>query len=75
MASKATLMWVQRLVWINIYGGLLAIVLGVFLARTDEALARAIQRVGGVFVLIGVVLIYVRSLLKETPSQETRPTR
>lgn len=75
MASKATLMWVQRLVWINIYGGLLAIVLGVFLARTDMALARAIQRVGGVFVLLGVVLIYVRSLLKETPSHETRPTR
>ena len=68
MASKKTLMWVQRLVWIYIYGGLLAVVLGIFLARTDMALARAIQGVGAVFVVIGVVLIYVRSRLKETPS-------
>jgi hypothetical protein len=68
MASKKTLIWVQRLVWIYIYGGLLAIVLGVFLARTDMTLARSLQAVGGLFVVIGVVLIYVRSRLKETPS-------
>ena len=68
MASKKTLMWVQRLVWIYIYGGLLAVVLGIFLARTDMMLARVIQSVGAVFVVIGVVLIYVRSRLKETPS-------
>jgi len=68
MASKKTLMWVQRLVWIYIYGGLLAVVLGIFLARTDLTLARVIQSVGVVFVVIGVVLIYVRSRLKETPS-------
>jgi undecaprenyl pyrophosphate phosphatase UppP len=67
MASKKTLMWVQRLVWIYIYGGLLAIVLGVFLARTDMTLARSIQAVGALFVVIGVALIYVRSRLKETP--------
>jgi hypothetical protein len=68
MASRKTLIWVQRLVWIYIYGGLLAIVVGVFLARTDMTLARAIQAVGGLFVVIGVALIYVRSRLKETPS-------
>jgi undecaprenyl pyrophosphate phosphatase UppP len=68
MASKKTLVWVQRLVWIYIYGGLLSVVLGIFLARTDMALARTIQVVGGAFVVIGVVLIYVRSRLKETTS-------
>ena len=68
MASKAALMWVQRLVWICIYGGLLSIVLGVFLARTDMELARTIQAIGAVFVAIGIALIYVRSRLKETPS-------
>jgi len=68
MASKKTLLWVQRLVWIYIYGGLLAVVLGIFLSRTDVALAHVIQSVGVVFVVIGVVLIYVRSRLKETPS-------
>jgi hypothetical protein len=68
MASKKTLMWVQRLVWIYIYGGLLAIVLGIFVARTELVLARSMQGIGAVFVVIGVALIYVRSRLKETPS-------
>lgn len=68
MASKSTLMWIQRLVWICIYGGLLAIVLGIFLARTDAELAGSIQGAGGVFVAIGVLLIYVRSRLNETPN-------
>ena len=66
MASKKTLLWVQRLVWIYIYGGLLSVVLGIFLARADMALARTIQGIGAVFVVLGVVLIYVRSRLKET---------
>lgn len=68
MASRSTLMWIQRLVWICIYGGLLAIVLGVFLAQAEPEQASSIQSVGGVFVVIGVLLIYVRSRLKETPS-------
>lgn len=67
MASKATLIWIQRLVWIFIYGGLLSVVLGVFLARIDMELARTIQGVGSMFVLLGVILIYVRSRLKENP--------
>ena len=66
MASKKTLLWVQRLVWIYIYGGLMSVVLGIFLARADMALARTIQGIGAVFVVLGVVLIYVRSRLKET---------
>jgi len=68
MATKKTLMWVQRLLWIYIYGGLLSIVLGTFLARSELTLARSMQTIGAVFVLIGVALIYVRSRLKETPS-------
>jgi glucan phosphoethanolaminetransferase (alkaline phosphatase superfamily) len=67
-ASKKTLLWIQRLVWIYIYGGLLALVLGIFVARADIALARTMQGVGLFFVILGVVLIYVRSRLKETPS-------
>jgi glucan phosphoethanolaminetransferase (alkaline phosphatase superfamily) len=67
-ASKKTLLWMQRLVWIYIYGGLLALVMGIFVARADIALARTMQGVGLFFVILGVVLIYVRSRLKETPS-------
>jgi glucan phosphoethanolaminetransferase (alkaline phosphatase superfamily) len=70
MTSKKNLMWVQRVVWICIYGGLLSIVLSIFLARSEVTLARAMQAVGAVFVLIGVILIYVRSRLKETPSSQ-----
>lgn len=73
MAAKSTLLWVQRLVWIYIYGGLLSIVLGVFVARSDMALARSMQVAGAFFVLIGVVLIYVRSRLKETTSAQPSP--
>ena len=69
MASKSTLQWIQRLVWICIYGGLLAIVLGVFLNRAEPDQAGAIQSVGGVFVAIGVLLLYVRSLLRESPDR------
>jgi hypothetical protein len=68
MASKKTLMWIQRLIWIYIYGGLLALVTGIFVARTDIVLARSMQGVGLFFVVLGVVLIYVRSRLRETPS-------
>ena len=67
-ASKKTLLWMQRLIWIYIYGGLLALVLGVFVARADIELASTMQGVGLFFVILGGVLIYVRSRLKETPS-------
>lgn len=65
-ASKKILLWIQRLVWIYIYGGLLAIVTGIFVARADIALARTMQGVGLFFVILGVVLIYVRSRMRPT---------
>lgn len=68
MASKKTVKWVERLVWICLYGGLLSIVLSLFLARTDNEQAAVIQIAGIVLVVIGVLLIYVRSRLREPPS-------
>jgi hypothetical protein len=44
-------------------------VLGVFLNRTEPDQADAIQSVGGVFLAIGVLLLYVRSLLRESPDR------
>lgn len=67
MASPKTLQWVQRLVWIYIYGGLLTIVVSLFLGSEDAATATGMRLAGGIFVAIGVALIYVRSCLKETP--------
>jgi len=66
MASQKILKRIEKLVWIFIYGGLLSVVLGLFLHRTEPGLAVTIQTLGGVFVLAGVVLIYVRSRLKLT---------
>lgn len=64
MASQTTLKRIEKLVWIFIYGGMLSVVLGIFLHRTEPGLAFTIQSIGAVFVVAGVVLIYVRSRLK-----------
>ena len=65
MVSNAVIQRIQLLIWVFIYGGLLAIVLATFVARTDEATAWWMTLTGGVFV---AVLIYVRSRLKASGS-------
>ena len=67
MASKTMLARLQKLIWVYIYGGLLSIVIGTFVRRTDESTAWWMTAIGGAVVLLGVVLIFVRSRLKETP--------
>ena len=67
MASKTMLSRLQKLIWVYIYGGLLSIVIGTFVRRTDESTAWWMTAIGGAVVLLGAVLIYVRSRLKETP--------
>ncbi|HEY1393112.1 MAG TPA: hypothetical protein VFV25_07030 [Methylibium sp.] len=54
-------------VWVLIYGGLLAVSLGVFVARQDEALGTFFGLGGGIASAIGLVLIYVRSRIKDGP--------
>lgn len=48
-------------VWVLIYGGLLAVSLGIFVMRQDHMLGTVITTIGGVVAAAGVVLIYVRS--------------
>jgi hypothetical protein len=67
MVKKITLMWVQRLIWIYIYGGMLTISLSLFMPASETILTRVFQGVGAFFVILGVVLIYVRSRMKLTP--------
>lgn len=67
MASRSLLRWIQTMAWVGVYGGLLSIVLGVFLARIDMGQARLVQTVGSAMVAIGVLLIWIRSLMKENP--------
>lgn len=51
----------EKLVWVLIYGGILAFCLGWFVARTDAAFGLVLQVAGAVGAVLGVVLIWRRS--------------
>ena len=51
----------EKWIWILIYGGLFAIILGIATGRADEAFGWSFAVPGAVLAIIGVVLIYVRS--------------
>ena len=67
MVAKIVLTRLQKLIWVYIYGGLLSIVIATFVRPTDESTAWWMTAVGAAVVVLGAVLIYVRSRLKETP--------
>lgn len=56
---------IESLIWVLIYGGLLTFIIGHFTAEADANLARTMGVMGLVAVAIGVILIYVRSRLRE----------
>jgi len=64
MASLLTLKKMQQLIWVLIYGGLLTLVLGVSVQRTDDALGWSMVAGGAVLALIGFGLVFVRARLK-----------
>ena len=66
MVSKTTLTRLQWLVWIAIYGGLLVISVASFLGPAESTTATVMYVVGGVLVAAGIVLIYIRSRLRES---------
>ena len=51
----------QALIWILIYGGLLTLVLGLSVQRTDDAMGWSLVVGGGIVAAVGFALIYVRS--------------
>ncbi len=55
----------DTLIWVLIYGGLLGACLGLAVRREASGLAWGLVGVGGVVALVGFVLIYVRSRVKE----------
>ena len=65
MLSKTALSRLQWLIWIAIYGGLLVISVASFLGQNDSATATAMYVAGGVLVVGGIILIYVRSRLRD----------
>ncbi len=67
MAQLKTLARIQTLVWVLIYAGLLCLVLGLAVRRVQPALGWSMVGTGGTLAALGVLLIYIRSLLHETP--------
>jgi threonine/homoserine/homoserine lactone efflux protein len=67
MVSKTILSRLQWLVWVAIYGGLLTISVASFLEQDESTTATAMYVVGGVLVAAGILMIYIRSRLRESP--------
>ena len=63
--TNLRLLRMERLIWTLIYGGLLALVLGYFVETTQNADATAIYALGILAAAMGVVMVYVRSRLRE----------
>ena len=63
--TNARLLRVERMIWVLIYGGLLSVVLGLFIDQQEAQDASLFYQLGGLAVAAGVVLIYVRSRLRE----------
>ncbi len=63
--TNRKLVRLERLIWTLIYGGLLAIVLGYFVDSTQGAGGAALYAIGLLVAAMGVVLVYVRSRLRE----------
>lgn len=58
----------DALIWVLIYGGLIAVGLGLSVQRTNDTLGTTVIVIGGAVALVGVALIYVRSRRPDTPS-------
>ena len=65
--SNKAIARLQQLIWILIYAGLLSLVLGLSVQRTDDALGWSLEVGGVVVAALGFVLIYVRSKIKPEP--------
>ena len=61
MASDKTIARVERLVWILIYVGLFAIVLGIASLSAHYVAAWTLVGFGAVLAVVGAILIWVRS--------------
>ena len=53
----------HKIIWSLIFGGLLTVILGIFVGKTDNSVGWTMVAAGGVLAVIGAVLIYVRSKL------------
>jgi hypothetical protein len=64
-STNKRLVRMERLTWVLIYGGLLLLVLGSFAERTQASDATELYLGGGAAVVAGVMLILIRSRLRD----------
>lgn len=63
----------EALVWVLVYGGLLALGLGLAVRGDDAALGGWLLGGGAVAAAVGVVLIWVRARMRDPAIPEERP--
>jgi NADH:ubiquinone oxidoreductase subunit K len=57
----------RRVIWAMIYSGLLLVVVGLYIHRIQAEFGLMMIVIGAIDVLIGLVLIVVRSRMKDGP--------
>jgi uncharacterized membrane protein HdeD (DUF308 family) len=63
--TNVRLVRMERLIWALIYGGLLSVVLAMFLEQDPTQDCSVLYALGALAVAAGVVMIYIRSRLRE----------
>ena len=62
--SNKSVARLEVLIWVLIYGGLLSLVLGLWVIRIDDDTGWSLVAGGGIAAVVGFSLIYVRSKIK-----------
>jgi len=64
MASLLTSQRLHTIIWVLVYGGLLTLVLGLSVQRSDDDLGWSMVAAGLVVALLGFALVFVRARMK-----------
>jgi O-antigen/teichoic acid export membrane protein len=73
MTSPRTILWVERLAWISLYVGLFALVIGYVTQRQAQATGVAMMVLGSAAAVAGVLLILLRSRMREPAPPTSAP--
>ena len=63
--SDARLSRLETLIWVLIYGGLLSVVVSLFVSDQARDIAIAMRVLGGIVAAVGVVLVVLRARMRE----------
>ena len=55
----------HKIIWALIFGGLLSVILGIFVSETDDAVGWMMIIGGALLTVAGAVLVYVRSTMPD----------